>query len=730
MTDVAKLRSTVESLFAHSLVRWAVLSLASAAIIGTAAYSYRDIHNELTAVALSRREAVAQLTAATLAEKFGRLVDVAVSLATRVQFRKLVSEGKWVEASGFLRDVPRDFPHIDRMLVADTGGTLKADVPALPNIRGTNFAHREWYRGVSRDWHPYVSPMYTRTAVPQLNVVAIATPIKSATGRVVGILVLQIRVDRLLEWVKAIDVGPQEFVYVVDSKGRAAFHSRRPDRGEIVDLSGTPVVEKLRRGEHGVEIGVDPVERQDSIIAYAPVPGNGWGVVAQQPMRASLELAARDEQLRRLLTGFGLILLLGAAAIFLASQVASARGRAEEERRMKAVLEQRVLERTAELNAAKQVLDESEAKHRSVIESVAAGILSVDAAGVIRFANSSAERVFGYPGAELLGLPLENLLPERHREAHVRLRERYHADPRPRMMGSEMQLNARRRDGTEFPVEVGLAPVEIGGKRMVTAIVTDISARVAAEERIRELNAALEKKLNELTAANQELAAFSYSVSHDLRAPLRSIDGFSQALLEDYADKLDDPGREHLTRVRAATQRMGHLIDDLLKLSRVTRAEMRPIAVDLSALASDVFAELRKSKPDRRVECHIEPGLAAEGDVRLLRVALENLLGNAWKFTGKTANAKIEFGATRDADGASSYFVRDNGAGFDMVYADKLFGAFQRLHSMDEFPGTGIGLATVQRIVHRHGGQVRAEGVPGQGATFHFTLTTGRGNRS
>jgi light-regulated signal transduction histidine kinase (bacteriophytochrome) len=298
------------------------------------------------------------------------------------------------------------------------------------------------------------------------------------------------------------------------------------------------------------------------------------------------------------------------------------------------------------------------------------------------------------------------------------------------MMGSEMQLNARRRDGTEFPVEVGLAPVEIGGKRMVTAIVTDISARVAAEERIRELNAALEKKLNELTAANQELAAFSYSVSHDLRAPLRSIDGFSQALLEDYADKLDDPGREHLTRVRAATQRMGHLIDDLLKLSRVTRAEMRPIAVDLSALASDVFAELRKSKPDRRVECHIEPGLAAEGDARLLRVAIENLLGNAWKFTGKTANAKIEFGATRDADGASSYFVRDNGAGFDMVYADKLFGAFQRLHSMDEFPGTGIGLATVQRIVHRHGGQVRAEGVPGQGATFHFTLTTGRGNRS
>jgi signal transduction histidine kinase len=226
----------------------------------------------------------------------------------------------------------------------------------------------------------------------------------------------------------------------------------------------------------------------------------------------------------------------------------------------------------------------------------------------------------------------------------------------------------------------------------------------------------------ELQAANQELEAFSYSVSHDLRAPLRSIDGFSQVLLEDYAGRLDDQGKDYLKRVRAATQRMGYLIDDMLTLSRVTRAEMRRKTVDLSALATDVLTELQKSEPGRKVDWSFEPGLIAQGDAQLLRVALVNLLGNAWKFTGKTANAKIEFGALRNAEGAMEFFVRDNGVGFDMAYAGKLFGAFQRLHLSNQFPGSGIGLATVWRIIHRHGGQVRGAGMPDQGATFYFTL--------
>jgi len=224
-----------------------------------------------------------------------------------------------------------------------------------------------------------------------------------------------------------------------------------------------------------------------------------------------------------------------------------------------------------------------------------------------------------------------------------------------------------------------------------------------------------------LEQVNKELEAFSYSVSHDLRAPLRGIDGFSQALLEDYADSLDDQGKDYLQRVRAASQRMAQLIDDMLKLSRVTRAEMRHETVDLSALAHDIAGELQKTRPERQVDFVIAPGLVVNGDAQLLRAVLENLLGNAWKFTSAHPCAKIEFGIA-EYEGKPAYFVRDDGVGFDMAYVDKLFGAFQRLHAMNEFPGTGIGLATVQRIIHRHGGHVWAEGAVEQGATFYFTL--------
>lgn len=391
------------------------------------------------------------------------------------------------------------------------------------------------------------------------------------------------------------------------------------------------------------------------------------------------------------------------------------RKRAEAEvHALNAELEQRVAVRTAELR-------ENEARFQAVADTATEAVITADSRGDIIYFNPSAQRIFGYSAQEAIGQPLTRLMPARFHAAHQQGLRRFLASGEAHAIGTTVELAGRRKDGVEFPLELSLASWKTGESTFFAGMARDITQRKLAEDSIRELNRGLERRSTELEAANKELEAFSYSVSHDLRAPLRSIDGFSQALLEDYQDKLDAVGRSHLQRVRAASQRMAILIDDMLGLSRVTRAPMQRETVDLSALAQSVVDELRQAHPQHDAEVTITPALTTAGDARLLRILLANLLANAWKFTGKTGTARIEFGAVQQ-DGALVFYVRDNGVGFDMQYAHKLFGAFQRLHALDEFPGTGIGLATVQRIVHRHGGSVRAEGQPGVGATFYFTL--------
>lgn len=500
-----------------------------------------------------------------------------------------------------------------------------------------------------------------------------------------------------------------------------------------------------------------------------------------------------------------------------------------------------------------------EKQFRQLFENAPNGILMVNQQGKIKLVNTQIEKLFGYNRDELLGQSVEMLMPGRSRAQHPAYRDDFKSNPTARAMGAGRDLFGLRKNGSEFPVEIGLNPLdteqgmmvlgtiaditqrkrseealreseeqlqtvienlseglviseldgqlihwnraalkmhgftsldecllklpefenifklstldgsvlsldkwplariideeylrdyeirirridsdwerifsyggaivsEPSGKQLAFVTITDITERKQAQEALRRLNETLEQRVAERTAqleaANKELEAFSYSVSHDLRAPLRHINGFSQALLEDCADKLDETGKGYLQEVREASQEMAQLIDDMLQLARVTRSEIRREAVNLSELASEIVADFQKIESERAITVNIEEGISTYGDKQLLKIILVNLLGNAWKFTSNREDAEIAFGQEQ-IDGREVFFVRDNGAGFDMTYADKLFGAFQRLHSSSDFEGTGIGLATVQRIVNRHGGRVWAEGEVAKGAVFYFTL--------
>lgn len=452
-------------------------------------------------------------------------------------------------------------------------------------------------------------------------------------------------------------------------------------------------------------------------IAAAVVGGVLYDYEALTPTGALLRIPAGKHAWTKVV-----VFLLGHAVVIIAMvQARKAQRRiqrfADEATALNLSLRQEMVER----ERVQAALRESEQRFRTLFDSLPVGVVVIDprALRFIMF-NESAARSLGFSTDEFAEVTLPSL-EALHDEALIRANM-------ARMTGGErleFETKLRSKDGQARDFLVIGQNLPSREEPRVLAIWMDITERKRAEEEIRRLNAELEQRVilrtAELEAANKELEAFSYSVSHDLRAPLRAIDGFSNALLKDYPDKLDARGRDYLGRVRAAAQRMAQLIDDILGLSRAGRAEMHLERVDLSAMATEILDELRKSQPERRVQIIVEPGLIATADEHLLRIALGNLLDNAWKFSAGRDPARIEVGSV-EHNGERVYFVRDNGAGFDPRYADRLFSPFQRLHTEAEFPGTGIGLALTQRVIRRHGGRVWAEAAVDQGATFYFTL--------
>jgi PAS domain S-box-containing protein len=361
--------------------------------------------------------------------------------------------------------------------------------------------------------------------------------------------------------------------------------------------------------------------------------------------------------------------------------------------------------------------DEARLQLAAIVESSGDAIVATSLDGLIQSWNKGAERLFGHAAADVLGKPLALLQPAGRAGEDAALVARLSkGEP-----VAPVETVRRGKDGGDLDVSITISPIRDSRGALVGASMAarDISDRKRAEAEVRRASEAA-------ATANRELEAFNYSVAHDLRSPLRGIDGFASVLLEDYGAVLDEVGQRHLRRVRDAAQHMGKLIDGLLGLSRLTHVGLRSQRVDLSTLARATTERLAESQPNRAVEVVIPDGLVATGDGALLGAVLDNLLSNAWKFSRHTPKARIELGALEEA-GRTVYFIRDNGAGFDMAYVSKLFGVFQRLHAQSDFEGTGIGLATVQRIVHRHGGHIWAEGKVDEGACFRFTLNDGGG---
>ncbi len=409
-------------------------------------------------------------------------------------------------------------------------------------------------------------------------------------------------------------------------------------------------------------------------------------------------------------------------------------------------------------------LSQTKAMFEGLFEFAPDAIIVVNHRGIIVRANKQAERLFGYSPNELFNAHHEILLPERFRKEHMEHRQTYMTDPHIRPMGTGLELYGRKKDGSEFSVDIALGPLKVGEETLVIAVIRDVSERKKAEKSLRraydelelkvmertlalsitneELLAEIEERKRteaqleeykrnlgeqvtertaELMAVNKELEAFSYSVSHDLRAPLRHLSGFVERLQNQIADHPDEKTHKYMTAIITASRRMDRLINDLLALSHIGRKEMQKRKVNLNALVRGVVQEIQEELKERQIRWEIDNLPDVLGDQSLLRLVIVNLASNAVKFSSSRAQAEIRIGC-KDENDKYTCSIADNGVGFDMQYVDRLFGVFQRLHTLAEFEGTGIGLANVQRIIARHGGKVWAEGAVGQGATFYFTL--------
>jgi PAS domain S-box-containing protein len=663
---------------------WAVhamLGLIVFACLLLGLFGYRWLDRELTDTALSRRASISYLAATALSEKLDRLIDIGVSLATRVRFRELIGAGQWAEAGKILESTPEDFRFIDRLFLTDTSGTVMLDIPELPGARGKNFAYRDWFQGVSRNWEPYISPVYKRAAAPQRNVFAVAVPIRDKNSKVMGILLLQANLDNFFEWTRNIGIGQGGLVYIIDNKGQIAFHPKFPPQGEIVDFSKNPITRLLLQGGSGVEIMPDPIGGKESIFAFAPAK-HGWGVVAEQP--ASTAFAIKNNQLRYLLIGYALILLLCAVVIYLASRLGMKNRKADEER-----------DRFFTLSLDMLCIAKSD--------------------GYFKHVSPAFTHTLGWSVKELLTRPFLDFVHPDDRAATLREVEK-------QVVAGEMVLQFENRyqhkDGSWRILSWKSMP-QPGGIMYATA--RDVTERHRFEKALREKNI-------ELANANQAKDRFLATMSHELRTPMNAIIGFTGTLLMGLAGPLTTDQEKQLRTVQGSAKHLLALINDLLDLAKIEagKVDLHLEPTNCKTVVEEVVTTLRPQAEGKGLALQVtlpDQALTISADRRALSQIIINLANNAIKFTERgSVHLKVSPG---EANGKRmvEFSVEDTGIGIRPEDQLKLFAEFAQVdQARRSREGTGLGLHLSQKLAELLGGKITFRSEYGKGSTFTLAL--------
>ena len=696
--------------------------------------------SELEGDAAARSLTLAQTLAAEIDTFLGHSEAVLRQVATVTGSRYYHSQSQLEEFLSAL--IKADSP-LDSIYILDKAGFIIYAAPESERLKGFSMHGQPFFqkaRGSGKVFwaSPFIDLKTMRMTLP--------ASLSFDSGMVVGYINLSL----LQSITQRVHRGGRVYAFITDQTGVVIAH---PDERAVFQRINESSLEIVRHGMEGKsETLIYEHAGEKFIGSVTQVTKTGWSVIVTQPTAEAFALSMKMKRLlligcvitfvlalclalwnsRRILQPLSYLAgdtrrvaggdyaftpslnhpykELNELAHDLSLMTKAIQDREEELQKTHMEPEQRVEKRTADLQEeifvrrqAEEALRLSEEKYRTLVENINDVLFSLDTRGFITYISPAIEQFSQYKADEVIGQPFARFI---HPDDLPGLQESFKEKLRGDAGSFEFRIFAK--DGVIHYVRTSSRPLWENGQLVgVTGLMTDITERKRTEEALRK--------------ANAELESFCYSVSHDLRAPLRGIDGWSLALMEDCSNQLNKQGRKYLEFVRMETQRIGKLIDCLLELSRVTRTDMIYERIDLSTLVRSIIARLKEAEPDRLVEFIIQPGLMVYGDASLLDVMMTNLFDNAWKFTVKHPSACIEFGRT-EKDGQNIYFVRDDGIGFDMAYAGKLFGAFQRMHKASEFPGSGVGLATVQRIIHRHGGRVWAEAEVEKGTTVYFTL--------